>query len=327
MKNVTTTFAGLRLKNPVIISSSDLTNSSEKNKKLEEAGAAAVILKSLFEEQIMMQISAESQHASDYFMTGQDDYMAQYIRANQLSEYLSLIRESKKVCTIPVIASLNCFSADEWENFSREIEKAGADAIELNIMFIPTDKDLANGVTEQRYVEILRRIKTSIRIPVIVKLTQYVTNLLWLINQLHANGADGIVLFNRMYRPDIDIKNLEYVQGDKFGHEADLYERLRWTGIASSYVKTDYAVSGGLFSGEDLIKSILAGASAVEVCSSIYKNGAEVIKQMLGTLDSWMDEKGFEEIRDFKGIMNVDKQGDVNHFERTQFLKYYHMNN
>ena len=321
MKNVTTTFAGLRLKNPVIISSSDLTNSPEKNKKLEEAGAAAVILKSLFEEQIMMHISAESQHASDYFMTGQDDYMAQYIRANQLSEYLSLIRESKKVCTIPVIASLNCFSADEWENFSREIEKAGADAIELNIMFIPTDKDLANGVTEQRYVEILRRIKTSIRIPVIVKLTQYVTNLLWLINQLHANGADGIVLFNRFFRPDIDIDSLSFASGSPVSDENEYAEALRWIGLMSGEVKADLVGNTGIHDGKTVVKMLLSGAKAVEVCTAVIQKGFSRIAEMNSFIESWMEKHGYSALSDFIGILSQEHIADGWKWERTQFLK------
>lgn len=327
MNRLETTFAGISLKNPIIISSSDLTNSPSKNKKLEEDGAAAIILKSLFEEQIMLQISSESQNSFDSFMSEHDDYMAQYIRSNQLSEYLNLIRETKKVCTIPVIASLNCFTDSEWEDFSKNIEEAGADAIELNIMFIPTDKHLQNGSVEQRYINILRKVKRCISIPVIVKLTQYVTNPLWLIDQLHANGADGIVLFNRMYQPDININDMTFTHGEKLGNKSDLADRIRWTGIASAEVNADFAISGGVYNGEDVIKSILSGASVCEICTTLYKNGNSIIKNMTSDLEKWMTEKGYESVSDIKGLMNAKKQGDINHFERTQFLKYFHKNN
>lgn len=320
MANLKTTFAGLRLKNPIIISSSGLTNSAEKNKMLEEAGAAAVVLKSLFEEQIMLQ--AEHLQNSEY--AEGNDYLGGYIRSHTLNEYISLIQQSKKLCNIPVIASVNCFTNTEWTEFAKTMEIAGADAIELNILAVQTDLNYTYGSFEQRHIDILRNVKSQVNIPVIMKLGSNLTNPVTLIDQLHANGADGIVLFNRFYQPDIDIRTLEYTSGEILSHPGDIAASLRWVGISSAAVdQVDYAVSGGVSGGDDVIKSILSGASAVEICSMVYRNGKETIRPMLEHLENWMNGQGYEHISQFKGIMNASKINGINYFERTQFLKYF----
>lgn len=320
MANLKTTFAGLKLKNPIIISSSGLTNSAEKNQKLEEAGAGAIILKSLFEEQIMLQ--AEHLQNSDF--TEGSDYLEGYIRSHSLNEYISLIQNSKRKCGIPIIASINCFSNAEWADFAKTMEMAGADAIELNILAVQTDVNYQYGAFEQRHIDILQNVKKHVNIPVIMKLGSNLTNPCALINQLHANQANGVVLFNRFYQPDINIKTMEFSSGQVFGHPEDLASSLRWIGISSAAVdKIDYAASGGVFNGDDVVKAILAGASAVEICSTIYKNGREQILPMLETVKEWMDGKGYEHISQFKGSMNANGIKEINHFERTQFLKYF----
>ena len=207
MNNLKTTFAGLALKNPIIISSSGLTNSADKNKNLAEAGAGAIVLKSLFEEQIMME--AEQMKSSEY--TEGNEYIAEYIRAHKLEEYLNLIKDSKKVCDIPVIASINCYTDAEWIEFAKQIEEAGADALEINILSVQTDKDYKYGSFEQRHIDILRHIKKVSNIPVIMKLGENLTNPIALIDQLYANGAGAVVLFNRFYQPDIDIDKMSFV--------------------------------------------------------------------------------------------------------------------
>ena len=320
MTQLKTTFAGLSLRNPIIISSSSLTNSAEKNKKLELAGAGAIVLKSVFEEQIMM----EAHHMATYGSPEGDDYLSTYVRSHALNEYISLIEQTKKLCTIPVIASINCFSNSEWTDFARTVETAGADALEINILSLQTEKEYQCGSFEQRHIDIVSSIKKQISIPVIVKLGSNLTNPIALINQLYANGANAVVLFNRFYQPDINIENMEQISGAVFSTSADLATPLRWIGIASSVVdKIDYAASGGVSSPEAVVKAILAGATAVEVCSAVYQNTNAFIGESTRFLSAWMERKGFESIAQFKGKLNIKDVQGINTFERTQFLKYF----
>lgn len=316
-----TTFAGLSLRNPIIVSSSGLTDSAAKNQKLYEAGAGAIVLKSLFEEQIMMEADW---HGDPNMYPEGSDYLVGYIRQHKLGEYLNLIRESKKVCDIPVIASINCYKDDEWADFAKQIEEAGADALEINILTLQTDVQYTYGSFEQRHIDILRHIKKTVKMPVIMKLGSNLTNPVALIDQLYANGAAAVVLFNRFYQPDINIDKMTQVAGDVFSNEADLANSLRWTGIASAAVsKIDYAISGGIHSAEGVVKSILAGASAVEICSVLYKESSAVINEYNKFVADWMASKGMESIAQFKGKLNVGDVKGVNTFERTQFLKYF----
>ena len=271
MAQLKTTFAGLTLNNPIIVSSSGLTDSPEKIKKLEEAGAGAVVLKSVFEEQITLQAGA----MHGYGTPEADDYLNAYIRSHTLNEHISLIEETKKACAIPVIASINCYSDNEWTDFAKLMEKAGADALEINILSLQTE-------------------------------------------------ADAVVLFNRFYQPDIDIDNFTFGSTNRMSTEQELADRLRWTAIASATVpQLDYAISGGIHNGKGLIKAILAGACATEICSAIYQNGSETIKAMLNELTEWMNSKGFHTLTQFKAKMNAKAAGEINPFERTQFMKYY----
>lgn len=321
MANLKTNFAGLALSNPIIISSSGLTNSAAKNEKLAAAGAGAIVLKSLFEEQIMLE--ADRLRNPSFYPEG-NDYLGEYVRNHQLSQYLDLIKESKQRCNIPIIASINCYSDAEWMDFGKQIEDAGADAIEINILALPSDVHYEYGAFEQRHIDILRRVKKAIKIPVIMKLGGNLTNPVALIDQLHANGAAAVVLFNRFYQPDIDIEKMKHSSGEVFSHASDLSASLRWIGIASSQVsKIDYAASGGVHTPQAVVKAILAGAVAVEVCSAIYKQGDAVIEEMNRFLNTWMDGQGFEKIAQFKGKLNAKDVTGINMWERTQFLKYF----
>jgi len=321
MTDLKTTFAGLSLRNPIIISSSGLTNSAGKNKRLAEAGAGAIVLKSLFEEQIMLEADQLKDPA---FYPEASDYLEEYIREHKLAEYLTLIKESKKECSIPIIASINCYSDSEWVDFAKQIQEAGADALEINILALQSDVQYTYGSFEQRHIDILRHIKQTVTIPVIMKLGDNLTNPVALIDQLYANGAAAVVLFNRFYQPDINIENMEQVSGEVFSTSADLATPLRWIGIASSVVnKIDYAASGGVANPEAVVKAILAGASAVEVCSAIYQNTNAFIGESTRFLSAWMERKGFKNIAQFKGKLNIKDVQGINTFERTQFLKYF----
>lgn len=321
MADLKTTFAGLTLKNPIIISSSGLTNSAGKNKRLAEAGAGAIVLKSLFEEQILLEADQLKDPA---FNPEASDYLDEYIREHKLAEYIDLIKESKQACSIPIIASINCYTESEWTEFAKQIEAAGADALEINILALQSDIQYSYGSFEQRHINILRRIKQAISIPVIMKLGDNLTNPIALIDQLYANGAAAVVLFNRFYQPDINIESMEQVSGEVFSTATDLATPLRWIGIASSLInRIDYAASGGVATPESVVKAILAGAAAVEVCSAIYQNTNAFIGESTRFLSSWMERKGFESIAQFKGKLNIKDVQGINTFERTQFLKYF----
>ena len=308
MATLKTTFAGLELRNPIIVSSSGLTDSAEKNQKF-------------YEEQIMLE--ADWLGDPNMYPEG-SDYLVEYVRQHKLSEYLELIKDTKKVCPIPVIASINCYQDAEWVGFAQQMEAAGADAIEINILALQTDMQYNYGSFEQRHIDILSHIKKTVRIPIIMKLGDNLTNPIALIDQLYANGAAAVVLFNRFYQPDIDIEKMKQISGNVFSTGADLVKALRWIGIASAAVnKLDYAASGGIHSPEGIVKAILAGASAVEICSAFYQNSYALVGEYIHFLNLWMDRKGMENIPQFKGMLNVNDLNGVNTFERTQFMKYF----
>ena len=320
MKTFETNFAGLKLKNPFIVSSSNLTNSAEKNKKWENAGVGAVVLKSLFEEEI----EAEADWMNEGTHAEELDYLQTYHRAHRLEEYLRLIKETKAVCTIPVIASFNCYQLTEWTDFAKQIEKAGADAIELNIMSVCSELDYEYGAYERLHIEIVKRIRRVVSLPVIVKLGRNLTNPMPLIHQLYANGVAGVVLFNRMAAPDFNIETLKLANAEALGYPSDLYESLRWIGLASERVPAlSYAASGGVTDGASLVKALLAGASAVEVCSALYRHGAPHVQEMLSFLSEWMVQHNYTKVSEFKGLMNARKTGSASAFARSQFFKQF----
>lgn len=320
MADLSTSFAGLQLKNPLIVSSSGLTNSAAKNKTWEEAGAAAVVLKSVFEEQILLHAG----QMQTYGHSEGDDYMVHYVRNHQLNEYVALIRETKSACSIPVIASINCHTDSEWVEYASMFEEAGADALEINILSLRTERDYKAGSFQQMHVNVLKQIANKIRIPVVVKLGSNLTAPVAMADRLSAHGAAGMVLFNRFYQPDINIDKMEYTSGNVFSTPADLYNGLRWTAILSSKLPNfPVALSGGVHDGDAMIKALLAGASAVEVCSAIYQQGPDVITKMLERVEQWQESKGFTSVAAYRGRMNASAVGAEELFERTQFMRYY----
>ncbi|MDR1719082.1 MAG: dihydroorotate dehydrogenase-like protein [Dysgonamonadaceae bacterium] len=316
-----TKFADLNLNNPIIIGSSGLTNSAEKNKNLEHAGAGAIVLKSLFEEQISMQ--------SDWMTKGSDyseskNYIAKYLKDSEVSDYLKLIQDSKKQCTIPIIASINCCKPDSWIEFAHQIEMAGADAIELNIFTLHTEIYPTQDQITESTSEILKRIKNTVNIPIIIKLGKTFNNLVETVHSLYLNGAAGVVLFNRFYQPDIDINKLQMVSGQVFSSHTDIADTLRWTGIVSGKIpQIAIASSTGIHDWEDVVKCILSGASAVEICSTVYQHGYEIISQMKRSLEEWMNSMNFKHIEEFRAKLNYANISDPTLYERIQFMKYF----
>lgn len=321
MTNLTTDYLGLKLNNPLIVSSSGLTNSVEKIRQLEKLGAGAIILKSLFEEQIMAEAGRMINESS---YPEAMDYILQYTRSHSLEEYLQLIENAKKSVRIPVIASINCISASDWTGFSEDIEKAGADALELNIFFLPTDKDIGSEKHEELYYNIISKVREKTGIPVSVKIGMHFTNLVKLVNGLYIRGAKGVILFNRFYAPDIDVDQMKIVAADVFSTPSDIRNSLRWVGIISHQVeKIDIAASTGVHDGKGAVKQILAGAKAVQVCSVLYRKGIEYLTEIRKDIEEWMNQHQFKTIEEFRGKLNYHNISDPSVYERSQFMKYF----
>jgi len=321
MIDLSTTFAGLKMKSPIIVSSSGLSSSLERIKKMAAAGAGAVVMKSLFEEQIMHEATNMSVE-SDY--PEADDYIRTYARENSLDSYLSFISSAKEAVDIPVIASINCVSGNEWIDFAEKIEEAGADALELNIYFLPIDKEKDPREYEKAYLELVSKVKKLISLPIIVKLGNGFSNITWMVNQLYIRGVAAVVLFNRFYAPDINTDDLTFGSSEVLSSPAEIRNSLRWVGIVSSQVgQLDLAASTGVHSGMAVIKQILAGATAVQVCSVLYRNGVDYIKEMITEMKKWMDKNQFESAAEFRGRMNYSSLKDPSVYERAQFMKYF----
>lgn len=321
MIDISTQYAGLKLQNPILVSSSGLTNNAVRNKEFEKAGAGAIVLKSLFEEQIEMQ-SDSLMHASDF--PEASDYIRGYIKANQVNSYIDLVKKSKDLCTIPVIASVNCYKSDRWIEFAYQIQDAGADALELNVFSLETDTSYQPDKLRNNYISILRKVKETVSIPAIIKLGKYVDNIPALVQALKQNGADGVVLFNRFYQPDIDINTLQIISGNVFSNHSDLSETLRWTAIVSGKVSgIDVSASTGVHDWEDVVKCLLAGATTVQMCSAVYNQGGEIISQALTCLEEWMQQTQYRSLDEFRGKLNCANIPNPALYERAQFMKYF----
>lgn len=321
MKSLEVRYLGLSLKNPVVVSSSGLTSSVENIKKMEDAGAAAVVLKSLFQEQLTHDAHAYEREG-DY--PEAHDYIMSYSLNNSVEEYLTLIREAKAAVSIPVIASINCTSVGEWVSFAKRIEAAGADALELNIYFLSSSKDRNAAAYEAQYLAIVEKLRSIVSIPISVKMAKTFTSIPYMVDQLYFRKINGVVLFNRFYEPDINIETMQVGSASVFSTPSDIRESLRWVGIVSAAVPLiDVAASTGVHSGEAAIKQLLAGATVVEVCSILYKKGLTTIGEMLNFIDDWMDRHQYESIGDFRGLMNPRNLGALDIYERSQFMRYY----
>lgn len=320
MVQLETTFAGLTLKNPLIAASSGLTNSLKKIKELEEAGIGAIVLKSLFEEQIENH-SEKLAETSDYPEAA--DYINAYIEMNHTEKYLDLIRAAKAECNVPIIASINCYKLTRWTDFARSVQDAGADALELNL-FLLNAGDYGDTWLEDSYVNIVRELKKKITIPLVIKMAKSISNLPGLVGKLKALGAAGVVLFNRFYQLDIDIRKMEITSGPVFSNPSDFNDTLRWTAIVSGRVPDfDIACSYGVHSWEDAVKGILAGASGIQLASVLYEQGPEVIAGMLTCMEEWMMQSNYERVDQFKGRLNYANIGSPSLYERVQFMKYF----
>ncbi len=318
MSQLETTYLGLKLKNPVIVGSSGLTSSIDKIKKIEEKGAGAIVLKSIFEEQIKFE-AGKLANGSDSPEAW--DYVNYYVKNNTVQQYLDLIKKAKQEVKIPVIASINCISSEEWTGFAKSIEEAGADAIEINVFVLPNDRNASAEKYENIYFELAKKLKSTLNIPFAFKLGSHFTNLVGFIQKLN---VPGVVLFNRFYAPDIDIDNMKFTTSEVFSSPADIRNSLRWVGIISSKIfDLDIAASTGVHDGKAVVKQLLAGANAVQVCSTLYKNGIDHLENIINEIEEWMTKHGYNNINEFRGIMSYAKIDDPLVYERSQFMKYF----
>lgn len=325
--DLSTKYLGLKLKSPVIVGSSTFTGSVEGVKNCAAAGAGAVVLKSLFEEQILADIKKEEGYTDIYdAMPDAHRYMTTFLRGNEIELYVKLIRESKKAVDIPVIASINCTDLGEWTAIAKEFQDAGADAIELNIAIFPFDRNVKAEAIEDEAVAILKAVKKSVTIPVSVKIGSHFTNICNFAFRLAQEGADGLVLFNRFYNTDIDIETVKVIPGNALSVPEENSNTLRWISLLSSQkIPSDLSASTGVFCGNAVVKQLLAGASSVQLCSTLYKNGLSHVSTVLSELKDWMSRHNYNTVKDFKGLLNSDD--DVKVFERLQYLRRnYDMN-
>lgn len=320
MPNLSTSYLGLQLKNPVIVGSSGLTKSVENVVACEEAGAGAVVLKSLFEEVLAQRdfgvLDSVVDHTEAY-----DYYYARLELLYGAQDYMTLIKEAKAAVSIPVIASINCVSADWWPDFASQVQSAGADALELNVFTTATDLTMTAAKIEDLYFQILATVKQKVSIPVALKIGAGFTALPNLAVEFGRRDLNGLVLFNRFTQPDIDIENLKLRTTFSFSAHDEFHLPLRWIALMSHYLSYDLCASTGIKSSEDLIKMLLAGASSVQVASLLYKEGLGAIAPLLNGLEEWMSKHGFNEVKDFKGKLNFHTAGDAGKYLRAQFME------
>jgi dihydroorotate dehydrogenase (fumarate) len=321
MEKLKTTYLGLDLNSPLIVSSSSLTSTPDRLKEAEDNGAGAVVLKSLFEEQINF-YSGTLAESSSY--PEADDYVAYYTRSRSVEEYLGLIKTAKETLSIPVIPSINCITAEGWIDFAKHIASAGADALEVNVFFLPLDSKMTSAEAEKLYFSLIEKLVKTIDIPVVIKIGSRFSNILYMIDQFYRRGVKGVVLFNRFYEPDIDIEKMTIIPASVFSTESEKRYVLRWVSMASAMdIPIDISASTGVHSGNDAVKYLLAGADSVQVCSVLYNNGLGYLSKMNKQIAEWMDRKGYKHIEDFRGRLNYLNFEKPTVFERTQFMKYF----
>lgn len=321
MVNLATKYMGLNLKNPIIVSSSSLARSAETVKRCADAGASAVVLKSLFEEQINADVKALADSATSTFHTEEWDYIQRMGLDMNADEYLKVIETSKEAVDIPIIASLNCVSSDRWTEFAKYIEAVGADAIELNIAVMPRQFDEDPDKIEKHIFEIVSTVKHNVNIPVAVKLGPYFTSMPRVAKGVRKAGASALVLFNRFYQTDINIHTQTHESKNRYSSPAEMANTLRWISLLYQQIGCSLVGNTGIHTGEDVIKQVLVGARAVEVCSTLFVNGLGRINFMLDDIQQWMIDKGYETLDDFRGKMSFKNSKEPDYFERQQYIK------
>lgn len=327
MIDLSTTYMGLHLKNPLVVSPSPLCEDIDNIRRMEESGSAAVVLHSLFEEQILL----ESQDLDHYLTQGTYSFAESLTYFPDLGdyklgpdEYLEHIRKAKEAVDIPIIGSLNGVSTGGWIKYAKAIEEAGADALELNIYYIPTNPNMTSEQVEGMYADLVRGVKTRVNIPVAVKISPYFSSTPNMARCLDRVGANALVLFNRFYQPDLDIENLEVVPNLILSTSDELRLRLRWVAILYGQIQADMAVTGGVHSAEDVVKTMMLGARVAMMTSALLKNSIHYLKTVLNDVVAWMEQHEYESISQIQGIMSQRSVAEPAAFERANYMKALH---
>ena len=315
---------GRTIKSPVIAGSCGKTAEVGNIKLLEDKGVGAVILKSLFEEQISQEISNNMrlmQNAGE--MAEAYSYIAEHTKHDNVDKYLNLIRQAKESTDIPIIASINCVSANEWIQFASAVEQAGADGLELNMFIMPTNINTSSEDVEQVYQDTIQIMRRSVSLPLSLKISSYSAALAKLCQKLSWMGIANLSIFNRFIEHDIDINEQTVKPVNILSSEDELYHTIRWTAILSKLVNCPLTAGGGVHKPEDIVKLLLAGANTVQVASALYTEGADFIDNANNLLRQWMEEKKYHKINDFKGRLAIDKNDRASSFFRVQYMKYF----
>jgi dihydroorotate dehydrogenase (fumarate) len=322
--DLTTTYMGMSLKNPLVPSSSPLSHKVDNIRRMEDAGAAAVVMHSLFEEQITL----ESLQLDHYLSYGTDSYAEALTYFPDMEnynvgpeEYLDLIRQAKEAVDIPIIGSLNGVSTGGWVEYARRIQEAGADALELNVYYIPTSIELTGTEVEQLYLDILRDVKTSVSIPVAMKLSPYFSATANMAHRLATAGADALVLFNRFYQPDLDLEELEVAPRLVLSKSREMHLPLRWVAILYGRVPADLAITGGVHNHVDVLKGLMAGAQVTMMASALLQKGVKRISKVLKNMAEWMEEHEYESVTQMQGSMSQQHVAEPAAFERANYMK------
>jgi len=316
---------GFNIKSPIVVGSCGLTSNIATLKKIEQSGAGAVILKSLFEEQITQEMNVNVKVYSANF-SGYPEaytYIEEHSKGEAISKYLTLIKEAKANLSIPVIGSINCITASEWLPFVKMVEDAGADGIELNMFLLPSDISLSHEDVERFYEDIVHIIKRATSLPISLKISYYFSSLTRFAQKISWLGISNLNIFNRFYQSDINIDTFETIPVNIKSSQDEIYNTIRWTAIISPEIRCSLTAGNGVHKADDIIKLLLAGADTVQIVSVLYDEGLNFIVDANNKLEEWMKEKGYTSISQFKGKMAVKKNKDASAFYRVQFMKYY----
>ncbi len=324
MPDLSTTYLGLRLKNPLVVGSSGITATLDGLRAAEAGGAAAVVLKSIFEEEIaadyqevLVAAKAKGMSLESY------DYYDYEVRGNRVAAAVELVRQAKASLGIPVIASVNCTYSHEWASFAKELDQAGADALELNMFFLPSDLKRSSEEREREYFRIVERVLAQVRIPVALKISPYFSTLAQMVDRLSRTGVAGIVLFNRFFSIDFDVEKLKVTSANMLSDPVELALPLRWIALLARRVGCDLAGSTGVSGGQSVVKLILAGAKAVQVVSTLQRKGPEHAAVILAEVEAWMTRHGYRTLSDFRGLMSQAASEDPAVYERVQYMKHF----
>lgn len=322
--DTSTEYLGLKLKSPIIVGSCGLTGNLNDLLRIEQHGAGAVVLKSVFEEEIIHDIKRNTHITAPTENYGESyEYIASHVADDSLAKRFALIKEAKQRLTIPVIGSINCFSHENWLTYAKKFEECGCDALELNMAILPYETGLSSEDVDRTYNNIIQALRLSVSIPISVKVGPYFTDMAKFMQRLSWLGIQGITMFNKSMQIDIDINDLTMRSASCISSPEVFYDTLRWVAILTNKLRCPISAVGGVYSPEDTVKLLLAGAGTVQVVSCLYKNGIEYLDTLTNGLRKWMEEKGYESIDQFRGKMSVPPHDKASIAMRTQFMRYF----